>query len=107
MGSADWMPRNFFKRIEVVFPVESGVLRDRIIRELLALTNADNVKARFLGPRGAYALAERPANAKKHRSQVEFMKLSRSPASEKKTTRKGNEKKTYPRVKLAPKSAAD
>ena len=107
MGSADWMPRNFFKRIEVVFPIESGVIRDRIVRELLALTTADNVKARFLGPRATYSLAERPAKAKKHRSQVEFMKLSKEPASGKKTVRKRPGKKTYRRVELAPKPTAD
>jgi polyphosphate kinase len=107
MGSADWMPRNFFKRIEVVFPIESGVIRDRIVRELLALTTADNVKARFLGPRATYSLAERPAKAKKHRSQVEFMKLSKEPASGKKTVRKRPEKKAYRRVELAPKPTAD
>ena len=33
IGSADWMPRNFFRRIEVVFPVEDGNLRERIISE--------------------------------------------------------------------------
>src|SRR5690606_14284795 len=36
LGSADWMPRNFFRRIEVVFPIEDGVLRDRLINEILA-----------------------------------------------------------------------
>jgi polyphosphate kinase len=36
-GSADWMPRNFFRRIEVVFPVEDGNLRERIRGELLEI----------------------------------------------------------------------
>ena len=52
IGSADWMPRNFFRRIEVAFPIEDGVLRERIISEMLAVSLADNVKARFL-PRTA------------------------------------------------------
>ena len=38
VGSADWMPRNFFRRIEVVFPIEDGNLRERVIREILAVT---------------------------------------------------------------------
>ncbi|HSH16244.1 MAG TPA: polyphosphate kinase 1, partial [Verrucomicrobiae bacterium] len=58
LGSADWMPRNFFRRIEVVFPVEDGVLRERIIGEVLALPLADNVKARLLRADGSY---HRPA----------------------------------------------
>ena len=32
VGSADWMPRNFFRRIEIVFPIEDGNLRERIRR---------------------------------------------------------------------------
>ena len=48
VGSADWMPRNFFRRIETVFPIDDGVLKDRLLNEVLALTLADNVKARGL-----------------------------------------------------------
>jgi polyphosphate kinase len=54
LGSADWMPRNFFRRIEVVFPVEDGNLRERVINEILALNLADNVKARALDARGRW-----------------------------------------------------
>ena len=53
-GSADWMPRNLFRRIEVVFPIEDGNLRERVISEILAVTLADNVKARFLRADGTY-----------------------------------------------------
>ena len=42
-GSADWMPRNFFRRIEVVFPVEDGNLRERIRGEMLETILQDNV----------------------------------------------------------------
>ncbi len=54
VGSADWMPRNFFKRIEVVFPIEDGRLRERIITQILGLQLADNVKARELLPDGTH-----------------------------------------------------
>jgi len=54
IGSADWMPRNFFRRIETVFPIEDGVLRERMISELLALPLADNVKSRQLNSDGTY-----------------------------------------------------
>ena len=48
ISSADWMPRNFFRRIELAIPVEDGVLRERLISEVLAISLADNSKARFL-----------------------------------------------------------
>ena len=35
LSSADWMPRNFFRRIELAFPVENPALRDQIINEVL------------------------------------------------------------------------
>jgi polyphosphate kinase len=54
MGSADWMPRNLFKRIEVVFPIEDGNLRERIVNELLGIQLADNVKARLIQADGSH-----------------------------------------------------
>ena len=36
VASADWMPRNFFRRIEVAFPVEDGALKHRVAEEILA-----------------------------------------------------------------------
>src|SRR6202012_5024261 len=36
LGSADWMPRNFFRRIEIVFPIEEPALRDRIVNQILS-----------------------------------------------------------------------
>src|SRR5206468_1227197 len=53
VGSADWMPRNLFRRIEVVFPIEDGILRERVKRELLDIPLADNCKARLLQPDGS------------------------------------------------------
>ena len=41
LGSADWLPRNLFRRIEVVFPIEDGNLRERIINEVRASLMAD------------------------------------------------------------------
>jgi polyphosphate kinase len=76
VGSADWMDRNFFRRLEVVFPVEDGVLRERIIGEILGTVLADNVKARRLRADGTYErLAPAPGEALR-RSQAEFMEIS-------------------------------
>ncbi|MGD8726784.1 MAG: polyphosphate kinase 1, partial [Gemmatimonadales bacterium] len=54
LGSADWMPRNFFRRVEVMFPVLDPRLKRRITDEILQTLLADNVKARLLQPTGAY-----------------------------------------------------
>jgi len=57
LSSADWMPRNFFRRVEVMFPIESPVLKDRILREIVPVYLQDNVKARILRADGSYARA--------------------------------------------------
>jgi len=74
-GSADWMPRNFFRRIEAVFPIEDPRLRRRIKEELLAIPMADNVKAWRLKPDGAYERVSAEGQAPL-RSQWKFMELA-------------------------------
>ena len=100
VGSADWMPRNFFRRIEVIFPVEDGNLRERIVSEILALTLEDNTKAHALAADGSYQqLAPKRAGTER-RSQAEFIaRVLGDPAvaKPKKQTRS-----KYPKVKLAP-----
>ena len=54
LSSADWMPRNFIRRVEVAFPIEDPLLKDRILDEILATELLDNCKARFLHPDGHY-----------------------------------------------------
>lgn len=53
-GSADWMPRNFFRRIECVFPVRNPALKSRLIDELLNLYLKDTKFAKELQPSGEY-----------------------------------------------------
>ena len=53
MGSADWMPRNLDKRVEIMFPVEDPVLREKV-RHILQVQLDDNVKAHILQPSGVY-----------------------------------------------------
>jgi polyphosphate kinase len=77
LGSTDWMPRNFYRRIEIAFPVESPRLKERIISEILPVVLADNVKARSLGHDGVYErLAPEPGNPSV-RSQMVFQDLAR------------------------------
>ncbi len=96
VGSADWMPRNLFRRIEVVFPIEDGILRERVIREILGVTLADNTKARLLGLDGVYRRATPAAGEAPRRSQLEFIALTagKPPAAKIKTK--------FPRVELRP-----
>jgi len=67
-GSADWMPRNFFRRIEVVFPILEPDLRQRVKDEIVAGELSDNLNAQELCNNGAYrpvarAKGERPFSA--------------------------------------------
>src|SRR5580700_1544684 len=64
--SADWMERNFFRRVEVPFPIERKVHRERILRDLRSCLN-DTCQTWLLRPDGRYErmprAAERPVNA--------------------------------------------
>ena len=97
-GSADLMPRNLFRRIEVVFPVEDGNLRERLISEILGVTLADNVKARLLLADGTYRRAKAFNGEKRRRSQMEF--IARATAPEAPLAAKTGAK--YPKVTLLP-----
>jgi len=57
LGSADWMPRNLYERVEVIFPVKDELLRERVRHEILGAYLADNVKARLLQKDGRYIRA--------------------------------------------------
>jgi polyphosphate kinase len=96
VGSADLMPRNLFRRIEVVFPIEDGILCDRVINEILRVPLADNVKTRLLSADGTYRRAQIAKGEKQHRSQAEFMALALPKAAAK-------DKAGHPRVELASK----
>ena len=53
MGSADWMPRNLDKRVEIMFPVEDEECK-KAVKHILSVQLADNVKAHILQPDGSY-----------------------------------------------------
>ncbi len=58
MGSADWMPRNLDRRVEIVFPVLDEKLKEKAIH-ILQVQLDDNVKAHVLQPDGSYAKIDR------------------------------------------------
>ena len=53
MGSADWMPRNLDKRVEILFPVEDPILQEEIYH-ILHIQLSDTKKAHLLMPDGHY-----------------------------------------------------
>ena len=77
LGSADWMPRNFDRRVEVAFPVEDETLKARITEEILPALLTDNVKARVLRPDGRYE-RRHPAEGEEPRpAQLFFRRIAR------------------------------
>jgi polyphosphate kinase len=81
LASADWMQRNFLRRVEIAFPVEDPAIRDRIFDEILTLSLADNVKARILRADGSYERATPAPGTPLVRSQERFMALARRASS--------------------------
>jgi len=65
VGSADWMPRNLYERVEVIFPVSDGLLKQRIRQEILEAYLADTAKARVLQPDGGYTRANTLLNQRR------------------------------------------
>ena len=53
MGSADWMPRNLDRRVEIIFPVEDEEAKIKA-RHILEVNLMDNKKAYYLTPNGEY-----------------------------------------------------
>jgi polyphosphate kinase len=72
-GSADWMPRNFFRRVEVLFPIRDAVLRHWITSELFPIELKDNDNAHVLDSSGAYRPAPRGADERSFSAQAYFM----------------------------------
>ena len=77
LGSADWMPRNFYRRIELMFPVEDPKLKSRLINDILPVILKDNVKARMLQGDGTYLRVPREEGQEAIRSQAVFQARAR------------------------------
>jgi polyphosphate kinase len=76
IGSADWMDRNLSRRVEVVFPVEPPELKQRLIREILATSLADNAKSRQLLADGNYRRVTPEPGKPVVRSQERFLEIA-------------------------------
>ena len=77
-GSADYMPRNFFKRAEIIYPIENIDLKSRIINEILMTYLNDNVKARLMQPDGSYIRVKPKEGQQPLRSQSALIAIARS-----------------------------
>ena len=87
MGSADWMPRNLDRRVEIMFPVIREELKERI-RHYMELELMDNRKAHLLKPDGTY---EKPDRRGKHpvNSQLALCELAIEAAKAEKRKNEG------------------
>ena len=75
LGSADWMPRNLDRRVEIVFPVEKEELKADI-KNLLQTELSDTLKSHLLLPDGTYVKADRRGRRALN-SQKEFCKTAK------------------------------
>ncbi|MBQ2401703.1 MAG: RNA degradosome polyphosphate kinase, partial [Lachnospiraceae bacterium] len=82
MGSADWMPRNLDRRVEILFPVLKDELKDRI-RKYMEIQLEDNLKAHVQQPDSTYEKPDRrgklPVGA-----QMTFCEMAIAAAKERK-----------------------
>ncbi|MET0621539.1 MAG: polyphosphate kinase 1 [Pyrinomonadaceae bacterium] len=72
-GSADWMPRNFDRRVETIAPVRDARLKKYLKDVLLDAYLRDNVKARLLGPDGSYGPVPVEPGGERFNGQLFFM----------------------------------
>ena len=82
-SSADWMPRNLEKRVEILFPIEQEELKEEVVH-ILETELLDNVKAHILQPDNTYMKADRRGRAALS-SQDYFVKEAREKARKEET----------------------
>ncbi len=76
LGSADWMPRNLYERVEVLFPLKDPQHCERVCNEILSSYLADTRKARILGSDGCYSRPRAVRNGHGFSAQEHFMRLA-------------------------------
>ncbi|MCX5857863.1 MAG: RNA degradosome polyphosphate kinase, partial [Deltaproteobacteria bacterium] len=76
-GSADWMPRNFKKRAEILYPINNTELKTQIMDEIMMTYLKDNVKARLMQPDGSYLRIKPKDGERPIRSQSALIEIAR------------------------------
>jgi polyphosphate kinase len=97
LSSADWMPRNFIRRVEVAFPLETAALRDLVVKEVLPRFLHDRVKSRELQPDGSYRRLKPEGAEERSQAQWHFREVTRERAK-----KQGTRAKPAPADKLIP-----
>ena len=96
-GSADWMPRNLERRVEILFPVENEELKEEL-RQILQIQLDDNVKAYIQQPDGSYVKARRHSGQESIHAQEIFCQMAYNEA--KKRSETFNERVFIPETKI-------
>ncbi|HEX2832761.1 MAG TPA: polyphosphate kinase 1 [Thermoanaerobaculia bacterium] len=91
VSSGDWMPRNFFRRFEVAWPILAPPLRDRIELQILGTSLADDAKSWRLQPDGSWK--RRKPSAHPIRSQQRFIEIAKAETSSGKTGKSKGKRK--------------
>ncbi|WP_278335840.1 RNA degradosome polyphosphate kinase [Petroclostridium xylanilyticum] len=80
LSSADWMPRNLDRRVELLFPIEDRVLKERVLG-ILDITLEDTVKARILNSEGKYKKVDKrgkkPLNSQEYFCHLAYEQVKR------------------------------
>jgi len=74
LGSADLMPRNLYRRVETLFPIEDEGIKNSIREEILQIHLKDNVKARLMLADGSYEPVLKGENEEDFNSQEWMIK---------------------------------
>jgi polyphosphate kinase len=101
LSSADWMPRNLLRRVEIAYPVEDPGLRKEIIQDVFPAFLNDRVKARELQPDGTYVRLRPDKNQPASQAQLFFRQTSRNQAKRLAETKKSKSIKLTP-IKAPP-----
>ncbi|MEO6870859.1 MAG: polyphosphate kinase 1 [Chthoniobacterales bacterium] len=96
LASADWMPRNFYRRVEIAFPIEAPEIRDELIHEVLPRFLHDHGKARELQADGTYVRLKPAEGEAPEQAQLQFREHSRRQA------KKLAEKQRRGKMRLSP-----
>ncbi|MEJ2345226.1 MAG: RNA degradosome polyphosphate kinase, partial [Gammaproteobacteria bacterium] len=76
-ASADWMDRNFFRRVETCFPIEEENLRNRVVQDGLMTYLADNTQAWILQSDGTYKRTKHGSQKPRTAQQILLEKLAK------------------------------
>src|SRR5438046_2089485 len=77
LSIADWMPRNFDRRVEIAFPIDAPGPREEMVKDILPSLLNDQVKARELQPDGSYVRLHPAEGAARSQAQLHFRERSR------------------------------